>query len=121
MRRFSLSSAAKRDLLVCLGIWLVLEVISFAVVAALRLEVAELKPQLLFAISLLLGVGGACLMASATELKQSNFSEAQTPAQKRWLTIAVRLLSWAGLVGIAFPLLVLSFQIVLAILTKLKV
>ncbi len=121
MRRFSLSSAARRDFLTCLGIWLVLEVISFAIVAALRLEVAELKPQVLFAVSLLLGIGGACLMASATELAQSSSGETQNRSQKRWLTLSVRLLSWAGLIGIAFPLLVLSFQIVLAVLTKLKV
>ena len=120
MRRFILNSAAKRDFFVCLGIWLVLEVICFAVVAALRLETVDITPQMLFIVSLPLGVGGACLLASATQLAQSYSIEFDNPSKSKWLTLGVRFLSWAGLLGIAFPLLVLSFQIVFAVLIKLR-
>jgi|GEM_PF-3066909 MFS family permease len=110
----------QRDFLVCLCIWFILETLCFAIVSAITVDPVEIQPQRLFTLSVLLGVGGACLMASSTQIALSWTTPSTPRKRKRLMRFAALGLSWLGLLGIAFPLLILVFQIVLKILVPLR-
>jgi hypothetical protein len=106
-----MNSQSRKDLFVCLGIWLSLEVICFGILPALGLAQPRSSIQDWFVISLFLGIGGAVLMAGSRQLSdflQSEHSFLRHPHLRR---IMVGLLGWLGLFGIGFPLFVISLQI----------
>ena len=106
-----MSYLARKDFFVCLGVWLSLEIICFAFLPALRLGQTRDSLQSWFLVSLLLGVGGAILTAGSTQL--GDFFQDQTPFVRNKLlqNLFVLLVSWLGLFGISFPLLVISLQL----------
>ncbi|NJR58430.1 MAG: hypothetical protein HC769_05940 [Cyanobacteria bacterium CRU_2_1] len=107
-----MNQLARRDLFVCLGIWLALETICFALLPALKFDQSGGKSELWFIISLPLGIGGAFLMASSTQLALVSQTEPRLPRSKKLgLSLLAFLSSWAGLLGIGFPLLFMSIQI----------
>lgn len=111
----------KRDFVICLAIWLVLEIVCFAIVFAIPVSPVEIQPQKLFLLSILLGFGGVCLMASSTQIALSDAgSRGRRERKHRIQNLGTQVLSWLGLMGIAFPLLVLVFQIALKILAPLR-
>lgn len=107
MDRFTLDALAKKDLFVCMGIWLALEIVSFAMLPALRLVPEKSAIDNWFIGSLPLGIGGAFLLASSTQLSLLLLSPGYLP-NRRLFRHLVPLISWLGLLGIAFPLLFLS-------------
>jgi hypothetical protein len=111
---------ARKDFFVCLGIWLALEIICFALFPALQLGQTRASLQPWFLVSLLLGIGGAILTASSTQL--GDFFQHQTffIRSKFLQALFVLVLSWLGLLGIAFPLLVISLQLFTKPLELLK-
>lgn len=115
-----MSDLARKDFFVCLGVWLALEIVCFALLPALRLGQTRASLQPWFLASLLLGVGGAILAASSTQL--GDFFQHQTSfIRNRWLqSLFVLLVSWLGLLGIAFPLLIISLQLFMKPLELLK-
>jgi hypothetical protein len=102
---------ARKDLFVCLGIWLALEIICFAILPVLHLGQPRESLQSWFLISLLLGFGGACLMGSSTQLSEFFQSDYSLSRNKIFQSLLVFLVSWIGLLGISFPLLVISMQV----------
>lgn len=123
---------ARRDLFVCLGIWLALEVICFGFLPAVHMDQTRSSLQGWFGMSLLLGIGGAVSMASGRQLadfwRAESQAESQAGSQARWprapaksrsrqrwqqrfQAATVGLVSWLGLFGIGFPLFVISLQI----------
>ncbi len=115
-----MSDLARKDFFVCLGIWLALEIIGFAILPALGLGQTRTSLQSWFLVSLLFGVGGAILTASSTQL--GNFFQNQTLFihNKLLQALFVLLVSWLGLLGIGFPLLVISLQLFTKPLELLK-
>lgn len=107
-----------RDFCVCLLVWFVLEVVCFAIVRALAVKPVEIQPQQLFTLSIPLGIGGACLLASSTQISLTWAGASRK--RKRLIRLVAQALSWLGLIGIGFPLLILSFQIALKILVPLR-
>jgi hypothetical protein len=105
--RFAMHELARKDFFFCLGIWLSIEVVCFALLPALRLAQTGGLTKLWFIVSLVLGLGGTGLMALGTQL--SALAQGRPP--KRTRTILISLLSWLGLIGIAFPLLFMSAQL----------
>jgi hypothetical protein len=105
-----MNDLARKDLFVCLGIWLALETVCFGLLPLLQLGLPKASLQTWFLLSLLLGVGGAVLMASSTQLAE--FLQLHNTARGRFSRSAVvSLVSWLGLIGIGFPLFVMSMQI----------
>jgi len=102
---------SRKDLFVCLGIWLSLEVICFGILPALQLTQSRSSIQDWFVISLLLGIGGAVLMAGSSQLAEFLRSEHSFLRQPHLRSITVALVGWLGLFGIGFPLFVISLQI----------
>lgn len=113
-----MNELARKDLMTCLGIWLALEIIGFGLIPAI-VSASVAQPDNWFLISLPLGIGGAFLMASGTQLT-FNALERESRIQKRLIHLLSFLTSWAGLLGIGFPLLVISMLIGIEILTKLQ-
>lgn len=111
---------ARKDFFVSLGAWLALEIICFVLLPALQLGQTRASLQPWFLASLLLGVGGALLTASGTQL--SDFFQNQTffVRNKFLQALFVLLVSWLGLLGIGFPLLVISMQLLTKPLELLK-
>lgn len=109
-----------RDLIVCLIIWLVLELVCTAIASLIKVSFVEIQPQQLFALSVLLGVGGACLMAASTQLTFARTVPGIPRPRRRSLGLLSLILSWLGLIGIAFPLLSLSFQIALWLMSPFR-
>jgi len=107
---FNTSEAFRRDFLTALGIWLGLEGVALAVFFTLGIhQVGERLHNWLF-LSLILGVMGAFLLALSPQ------SIARDRLRRnRWARgfriLAWRLLAWLGLVGLAFPLLMLSYEV----------
>lgn len=115
-----MSDLARKDFFVCLGVWLSLEIICFALLPAFQLGQTRASLQPWFLVSLLLGVGGAILTASSTQL--GDFFQNQTffIHNKFLQNIFILLVSWLGLLGIGFPLLVMSMQLFTKFLELLK-
>ncbi len=102
---------SRKDLFVCLGIWLALEVICFGILPAMGLTQPRSSLQSWFWISLLLGIGGAVLIALSSQLAEFLQAEPSILPQPQLRSAAVRLVSWLGLFGIGFPLFVISLQV----------
>ncbi|MBD3880728.1 hypothetical protein IFO70_03060 [Phormidium tenue FACHB-886] len=116
MRRFAMNNLARKDLFFCLGIWLAIEAVSFLLLPALRLAQPSAFLPIWVTASILFGIGGALLMALGTQLA----SAAQDRPLRRPARLFISLLSWLGLVGIAFPLLYISVQIFEKLFTLVK-
>lgn len=115
-----MSDLARKDFFVCFGVWLALEVVCFAILPALQLGQPRTSLEPWFLASLLFGIGGAILISSSTQL--SDFFQTQTFFVRNKLLQALFMLfvSWLGLLGIGFPLLVISLQIFSKLFALLK-
>ena len=109
MRRFALNDLARKDLFFSLGIWLAIAIVSFVLLPALRLAQPSALLVFWIGISVVLGIGGAVLMALGTQF--TSVVAVQDKSIKRSTRIFISLLSWLGLIGISFPLLYMSMEI----------
>lgn len=101
-----MNDLVRRDLFTCLGIWLALEIVCFGLLPAIGLTSTAIQTNQWFMISLPLGIGGAFLSASGTQL---TLSENQSIHSRRVFDRSLAFLtSWVGLFGIGFPLIVMS-------------
>lgn len=109
---------ARRDFFTCLGIWLSLEVFVFVVLPLAGLAMVSDSLMIWFIASLVLGIGGAWLLSfGAQVLLRSRLSSDRSRRIVRWLL--GQFASWLGLLGIAFPLLVMSIGIFTNVVTVL--
>jgi hypothetical protein len=106
-----MTDLARKDLFVCLGIWLALEIICFGILPTLLLAEPRTTLQQWFLFSLLLGIGGVILTAGSTQLDSFLQSEASFSRNRLLRSLLVAPVSWLGLLGISFPLLVMSLQL----------
>ena len=108
---------AKRDLIICLAIWLGLEVISFGILPVIGLSQPNLNLTTWLVASLPIGIAGAFLLASSTQITTAEIHQ-NHPRRRRRNTLA-RWASWFGLIGIGFPILVIALQILTKLLSVL--
>lgn len=115
-----MTNLARKDLFTCLGIWLALELICFAILPLLRLGLprAALQPWFLF--SLLLGIGGALLTAGSTQMGESFRSDTSLIRGKGLQKFCEAIVGWLGLIGIGFPILVVSMQVLEKVFSLFK-
>lgn len=108
-----MNELARKDLLICLGIWLVLEIISFGILPALGIQIPGLY-QTWFSLSIPLGIGGAALLASSPQLQDLAMTR-----PSRLTRLLAPIASWLGLLGVGYPILVISLAITSSIFTKI--
>lgn len=106
-----MNELVRRDFFVALGIWLALELISFAILPLLNLTEPWPKLQPWFWLSLFCGIGGAIFTASSTQINQFLKTQEFFLNKPKLRSLLVSLVAWLGLLGIGFPLFVISLQI----------
>jgi hypothetical protein len=115
-----MSDLARKDFFVCLGIWLALEIVCFALLPALPQGQTRASLQPWFLFSILAGIAGAYLLSSNVQLKEL-FQRQDFFIRNRLLQrCLILLVSWLGLLGIGFPLLVISLQLFSKLFNLLK-
>lgn len=104
------SETFRRELLTGLGIWLCLELVAFAVFPGLGIIQLGDRLKGWLALSFVFGLGGAFLLALCPRYIECDRQRSNKIA--RHLRIGLwRLMAWAGLAGVAFPLLMLSYEL----------
>lgn len=104
------NEAARRDFFICVGIWFSLEMLVFGVLPLVGLAPLPGDRLLWLPTSLVLGIVGAFLLSLGMWLGLK--SRASRDRLPRYVGLLLsQLTSWLGLVGIAFPLLVMSIGI----------
>lgn len=109
MSLFSTEELARRDFLIALGIWLSLEFVAFVIFPALRLINPGDRMVGWFWTSIPLGIGGALLLGLSSRFVAIS-NELRDPQKRRARIFLAQVASWVGLVGIAFPLLMISLE-----------
>lgn len=104
------SETFRRELLTGLGIWLCLEVVAFAVFPGLGITQPGDRLQNWLALSVVFGLGGAFLLALCPRYIECDRQRSNKTARR--LRIGIwRILAWVGLAGLAFPLLMVSYEL----------
>ncbi len=111
MFRAAMNDLARKDFFVSLGIWLALEVVCFGILPLLRITAPWKELQPWFLLSLLAGIGGAILTAGSSQLTDFLRSQDFFAKKRKLSALLAGSISWLGLLGIAFPLFVISLQI----------
>lgn len=116
-----MNELARKDLLTCLGIWLALEIVGFGLLPAIGLGRSSLNIEPWLVASLPLGIGGAFLLSSSTQISSKlgrlhPENRSQTSAMK----LSSFFLSWLGLIGIGFPLVITTALICVEIFSRLR-
>jgi hypothetical protein len=102
MNHFSFDELQRKDLLIALGLWVTVELVSFIFFPAVALINPGDRLKTWFLISVPLGLGGALLIsASSRFLAMSHDQSAGTT--KMLFIILGQFGGWIGLVGILFP------------------
>jgi hypothetical protein len=113
-----MNEPARKDLFTCLGAWLALELVCFGLLPGVGLVRSEINTEPWFIASIPLGIGGAFLLASSTHFLEGDRPE--TRWQKLLTNVSASLISWAGLLGISFPILVMSILIFVELFAQLR-
>ncbi len=110
MKNFSVDELAQKDFLICVGVWVILEIVSFLIFPAFRLiQVPGSRLQTWFLISLPLGLGGAFLVALSSRY-MAVVNERESGQSKNVRLWAGQIMGGLGLTGIVFPLLVAMLE-----------
>jgi hypothetical protein len=107
-RQFSLNRHTKRDFIACLCIWMALTLICFAFLPL----VGVIEPaDEWFPLSFGLGAVGSLLFAISSQvILNADQRHNWFLRLLQWLVGIV--FAWAGIIGVAFPLLVIAMQVV---------
>jgi hypothetical protein len=113
-----MNELARRDLMTCLGTWLALEIVGFGILPTI-VSSSPTQMENWFLLSLPLGIGGAFFTASGTQLF-THATAQETRVQQRLFYLLSGLSSCLGLVGIGFPLVVITVLVGVELLTRLQ-
>lgn len=112
------SETFRRDLFVGFGIWVCLELIAFAVLPGLGITQPGDRLQGWLIVSLLAGLGGIFALALCPQ-----YIERDRQHPNRWVrvfsVVGWRILAWIGFIGLAFPLLMISYELFTAMFSTL--
>lgn len=101
---------AQKDFLICMGIWLTLEIVSFILFPMFRLiQPPGERMQTWFLISLPLGVGGALLVALSSRYMAISNERDPGPGKSARIWLG-QFMGGVGLVGLAFPLMMVVLE-----------
>jgi len=115
---FSTNETFRRDLLIGLGVWLGLEIVAFGIVPGLGLIQPGERLQKWLYLSILFGLIGALLLALSPQYVAHDRLRRNKLVGWSWIFVW-RILAWLGLAGLAFPLLMLSYELFAALFDQL--
>lgn len=109
MNNFTFDDIQRKDLLTALGLWLVVEIVSFVLFPAVGLINPGVRLRTWFLISVPLGIGGAILISAS-----SRFVAVVNDRMRREYKLIYAYLGqfggWIGLVGVLFPFLMVCVE-----------
>jgi hypothetical protein len=113
--QLAMNSPAKREFLICVSVWLALELICLAIV--FRSPYEQRVENIWLILSLPFGILGSLMITFSPRLAVS--TDRSHPRFIRFLSaLQTMMLAWLGFLGIAFPLVVIAIQIFLRIFSR---
>lgn len=106
MNNFSFDELQKKDLLTALGLWLVVEAVSFVLFPTLGLIDPGARLRTWFLLSLPFGLGGAALVSMSSRF----VAAAGERGQRKLASLIGQFGGWFGLAGIMFPFVVVCIE-----------
>lgn len=106
MNNFSFDELQKKDLLTALGLWLVVEVVSFILFPTVGLISPGARLRTWFLLSIPFGLGGAALISMSSRF----VATAGDRPQRKLSSLIGQFGGWAGLAGILFPFVVVCVE-----------
>ncbi len=102
----------QQDTLSALIVWVVLEAFSFVLLPSFQLISGDQKGLTWFAISGALGVAGSVLIGVSSGLiKYYHEKLPKRGTNKQFLIGCAQFMSWVGLVGVGFPLVIVILEL----------
>ncbi|MBD1824568.1 hypothetical protein H6F51_19045 [Cyanobacteria bacterium FACHB-DQ100] len=106
MSNFSFDDLQKKDLLTALGLWLVVEAVSFVLFPTLGLINPGARLRTWFLLSLPFGLGGAALVSMSSQF----VAQVGDQPRKKLSSLIGQFGGWIGLAGIMFPFFVVCLE-----------
>jgi len=106
MNNFSFDELQKKDLLTALGLWLVVEAVSFVLFPTIGLINPGARLRTWFLLSVPFGLGGAALLSMSSRF----VATAGERGQRKMASFIGQFGGWIGLAGIMFPFLVVCIE-----------
>ncbi|WP_058998169.1 hypothetical protein [Leptolyngbya sp. NIES-2104] len=106
MNNFSFDDLQKKDLLTALGLWLVVEAVSFVLFPTIGLINPGARLRTWFLLSVPFGLGGAALISMSSGV----LAAAGERGQRKIGSLIGQFGGWIGLAGIMFPFVVVCIE-----------
>ncbi|MCU0552207.1 MAG: hypothetical protein MUC48_22985 [Leptolyngbya sp. Prado105] len=106
MNNFSFDELQKKDLLTALGLWLVVEIVSFVLFPTVGLINPGARLRTWFLLSIPFGLGGAVLLSMSSRF----VATAGNRPQRRLSELLGQFGGWIGLAGILFPFVMVCIE-----------
>ncbi len=113
MNNFSFNELQKKDLLTALGLWLVIEAVSFVLFPTLGLINPGARLRTWFLLSVPFGLGGAALVSMSSRFlatTSERYVERSLRGGKKLSAFIGSFGGWFGLAGIMFPFFVVCLE-----------
>ncbi len=105
MNHFSFEDLERTDFFAALSLWIVIELVNFAILPGLQFIQPGNRLPIWFGLSLPLGLGGAFLIGTSSRFVALAVNRRRSNT-KTLMGIVGQLGGWVGLAGILFPLVV---------------
>jgi len=116
MNNFSFDDLGRKDLLIGLLIWIVIELVSFVLLPAIGMVAYSDRLRTWFILSLPFGIGGAVLMGLSSRFIAITHDRGST--SKTMLSFLGQLAGGLGLAGIVFPFVLVFIEIFIRIFSQ---
>jgi len=116
--QFSFEDLAQKDFFVSLGLWGVLEIVSFLILPALGFVPANAPLKVWFLLSFPFGVGGALLIAASSHFVALTNEYAYTKSGRTIASFLGQFGGWLGFAGILFPFAMVLNEIIAKLFVK---
>ncbi|SRR5579883_1922859 len=117
MSNFSFEDLGRKDFLKGLGLWIVIEIVSFLILPGLGAIQPGDRLKFWFGLSIPFGIGGAFLIGSSSRFIAVT-NERASSSSKTLLSILGQFGGWIGLAGILFPFVMAAGEFIAKIFTK---
>jgi len=118
LMHFSFEDLAQKDFFASLGLWIVLEIISFLILPAFGAVSAGTPLKAWFLLSFPFGVGGALLVSASSHFIALTNQRAYTREGKTIASFLGQFGGWIGFAGILFPFAMVLNELITKVFVK---